>query len=179
MSKNQIQIVANNYLLRYFKKIDLFKVELGSSLKQLDYKPGEAPKIKMKDLFVKKYENITNGNLIQKFGSIGSISFYEDNNLKKLEYQIYKNDQVFEIEAIDDDLAQEPKEYLITILKNIEKNKNIEIDDESGMIKNVIYTNIPEGMKIPDQNLPKEQYINAIVERRKLQEKLRKQNESK
>ena len=181
MSKQkEFQIVATNYMLRFFRQIDIFKLEMGFSLKQLDAKPGETPTIKVRDTFVKKYENINAGKFAHKYGSIGSIQFYEDATLARYEFHIYKDDQVFEIRATDDDIKKQASVYLTEILKMINgETEDTTLDKESGAIKNAIYTNIPTGMKHPDMSLPMDQYIDALKNRRVLSDKIRNQNKEK
>lgn len=166
-------IVASNYMLRFFTKIDIFSVDLGSSFRQLSTKAGQAPKIKIKDQFVKTYENINN-KFIHKYGSIGVIIFYIDLSLPKNEFHIYKNNQVYEIEATKEDLQKNASNYLSEILKIIDAEMSV----DSGTIKNVVYSNIPDGMSIPDSKLPKDQYIEALLNRRKIIEKINTDNES-
>jgi len=179
MSKQtEFQIVATNYMLRYFKSISIFKLELGSALKHLNNKPGQAPKVKIKDLFVKKYEGINPGKIIHKYGSIGVMHFYEDTTLPRYEFHVYKNDQVFEIVAYDEDLKKTPQEYLTEILKMIDGDTGKDPEKtEDGTFKNIAYTTVPDELSnYPDMNLPKDQYVEALVKRRKLQEKIKNQN---
>ena len=173
MSKN-IQIVTTNFLLRHFRQIDIFTVDLGFSMKQKTNKIGEAPKFKIKDNFVKKYESI-NQKFIHKYGQIGTIIFYEDQSLPRYEFHIYKDDKVYEIEVLPEDLKKTPQSYLTEILKMIEEEQEVEIDEDTNMIKNVLYTTVPDDVKIPSQKLEKEQYIEALVKRRQTIEKLRNQ----
>jgi len=170
----QIQIVGTNFILRYFRQIEIFTIDLGSTLKQLDAKPGEAPKIKVKDVFVKKYESINRGKYVQKYGSIGSIVFYEDNTLSRFEFHIYKEDQIYEVQAEPEDLKKSANDYLTSILKSIDKDP-YDLKDQTDQIKDIVYTNIPEGMNTPDINLPRDQYIEALVNRRILEEKIKNQ----
>jgi len=177
MSKNKtFQIVATNYMLRHFRQIDIFTVDLGFAMKQKTNKLGEAPKIKVRDTFVKQYENINVGKFIHKYGQIGSIVFYEDSTLSRYEFHIYKDDKVFELEADSEDLQKSPGGYLTEVLQLIEKPNEVEIDEKSGMIKNLVYTNLPEDIAAPNNKLEKTQYIDALVKRKELIEKLKNQN---
>ena len=164
-------IVANNYMLRYFRQIDIFKLELGNALRHINAKQGEAPKIKIKDTFVKQYESINN-ILIHKYGSIGIISFYEDQTLPRFEFHIYKNDQVYEVEALQEDIELGAHNYLTEILKMID-GQDIEKVTESGPIKGVVYTNLPDETSIPDKKLPRDQYVEALLKRRQILEKIK------
>lgn len=172
-NKKSINIVANNYMLRYFRQINIFKLELGDALRHLNIKQGDIPKIKIKDIFVKQYETINNV-LIHKYGSIGIISFYEDQTLPRFEFHIYKNEQIYEIEATNEDINTDAYDYLTEILKMIDKEVDKEINKtiESKKIKDVVYTNIPDETIIPDKNLPKEQYIEALLKRRQIIDKI-------
>ena len=172
----EIQIVANNYMLRHFRKIEIFKIELGFSLKQLDSKAGEGLKIKIKDQFVKMYENVSNGRLIHKYGSIGSIVFYDDSILSRNEFHIYKDGKVFEIESDEEDLKMDAGAYLTNIIKMISGEKRErEVDKETGMVKKISYTNTPPEMNTPNMKLPKDQYIDALIKRRDIQQKIKEQ----
>ncbi|MCK5867526.1 MAG: hypothetical protein KAG14_03935 [Mycoplasmataceae bacterium] len=178
MSKKQkpFQFVANNFMLRHFRKVKVFKLELGFSLKQLSTKPGEEVKMKIKDQFSKTYENVTNGRLIHKYGSIGSIEFYDDSQLPRNEFHIYKDDKVYEIEASEEDLKINAEKYLVDVIKMVSgEKKEREVDEDSGMIKNMIYSNAPEELNAPSMKLPKDQYIDALIKRRETIEKIKKQ----
>jgi hypothetical protein len=173
MTKKQkpFNVVANNYMLRYFRQIDIFKLELGNALRHLNVKQGEAPKIKIKDTFVKQYENVNNV-LIHKYGSIGIISFYEDQSLPRFEFHIYKNDQVYEIEATKEDINLGAYDYLTEILKMIDK-QDISESTENDKIKDIVYTNLPDETSIPDKNLPRDQYVEALLKRRQTLDKIK------
>lgn len=156
-----MNVVANDRLLRHFKKIKIFKLDLGWNLKGPTSSKKGPSKIKIKDEFIKKYENIT-GNIIHKYGDIGSILFYEDTTIKN-EFYIFESDKIYEIEYSDDDLLLDPTEYLANTLRDIEEqNTNSKIE----ITKNVTYTNMPVDIETPDISLPKEQYIDAMVKRR-------------
>ena len=171
MSKN-IQIVTTNLILRHFRKIDIFEVKLGFSINNKNTKPGETPKITVKDNFVKKYENI-NSRFVHKYGQIGTIIFYEDNALNNNEMHIYKDEQVYEINIENEDFTKPAATYLTEILKMIDNN-NPEVDSETNMIKNVLYTSVPDNITVPNEKLKGEEYINALVERRDMIDKLNK-----
>jgi len=162
-----IYIITSNFMLRYFRKIDIFTLELGFANKQLNNKPGETPKIKIKDKFSKEYENMTS-RLISRYGSIGTIVFYEDNSIDRYEIHVHKNDSIYEISVTLDDIKQDAKKYLIDTLKSIDN-----IITEKEQIKNIVYTNMPEEFSAPDERLPKEQYIEALVKRREILEKMK------
>lgn len=167
-----MEIVANNFMLRYFKNVSYFKLDLGLNLKgpvNVKAGAGDNSKIKIRDEFVKKYYAIT-GVYINKYGSIGKIKFYEDSRLNRNEFHIYKDQGIYEIEASDLDLEKSPTEYITEILMKldeIETNSNGEHIDEN-IIKNVVYTNIPEELDLClDKNLDKADYIKALVDRRR------------
>lgn len=176
-----MEIVCNNHLLRYFKKISIFTIDLGFNLKgpMMDKRGKGDVKIKVRDEFIKKYQTLNN-TLIRKYGEIGKLKFYEDGRISQKEFHIYDNEKVYEIEATDKDLEKNPGEYLTEILQMIEDG-DINKDDEyveSGMIKNISYSNMPESMMRPDialnPNNPteKQKYIDDLVNRRKLLSKI-------
>jgi len=161
-----MNIVTNNLVLTHLKKVVEFKVDLGLNLKGAVQanKNNNEPKIKIRDEFVKKYQNINN-KIIIKFGNIGTLKFYEDFSLKT-EMHIYKDEQIFEIIVDMVNLKTNPTEYLVNILKALddpEKDENI---------KDVIYSNMPENLERPDMLLPKEQYIEQLLKRREIAKKL-------
>lgn len=173
-----MQIVASHFILRYFRKIDLFTIDLGNNLTgpiETSQNHDTKFKIKIKDQFIKKYQNINN-TYIQKYGNIGKLAFYEDVKFKQLEYCIYDNERIFEIEATYDDLNDEPSDYLTKILIAIEEEKNIN-KEKNDMIKDTIYTNVPDDITTPDMNLPKEQYLDALIKYKNLSEKINNSNE--
>lgn len=171
-----MEIVANNNILRFFKNISIFKIDLGTNLKGPAPTGGPLKKnesefsIKIRDEFVKKYQTLA-GKFIMKYGEIGSLKFYEDNSIPINEFHIYDKEKIYEICANSDDLKKDPSNYLTEVIQMIENGEN-EQKEEENKIKNVIYTNMPEDLMRPDMNLPKDQYIEALVNRKKLLNKL-------
>lgn len=163
-----MNIVANNTLLRYFKKISIFKVDLGTNLKgAVQAKKDPDFTIKIRDEFVKRYQTITN-KIIFKYGEIGKLGFYEDNTIPTNEFHIYDTDKIFEITVKNDDLLKESSVYLTEVLKSIENGEMEEMEEkEDDMVKHITYTNMPDDLQRPDLKLPKDQYIEAMVNRRK------------
>lgn len=179
----KIAVVGNSFVLKYFKNIDIFRLELGSSLKgpvnageEKNYKDGKyrttAPsenKI-VDDFIVKYYENFD--RLIHVYGFIGEdprssvIKFYNDIQLLNNELYIFKDDFIYEL-AFSDDIRTKPRDFLSEVLENIEKQEIL----ASSKLKKFEgidgITNMPEGIERPDMSLPTEQYIIAMVERRK------------
>ena len=167
-------VVSNSAILRHFKKIDVFKLDMGSNYfgPAVELKDNKRAKLKIKDEFIKKYESITN-KLIHKYGEIGSIKFYEDLTLNNNEFHIYTSKgDIFELDMSPDDFARNPKEYLAEIIELIETGK-AETDDqirerkELEERKNKIYTTMPADIERPDISLPKEQYLEEMVKYRK------------
>lgn len=155
------QIVANSLVLKTFSKIDIFKKDLGDNLTgavSMKGKDRSNIQIKIKDDFIQRYRTNTK-HIIFKYGSIGTLNFYQDTNLENNEFLVFDDNEIYEIE-IDSihDFQNNPRKYLSDIIGRIE-NKN----EQSGFS----FTTVPESVDIPDQTLPKEQYINKMVERRK------------
>lgn len=176
-----MEIVTNNSILRFFKTIKYFKIDLGNNLKgPVQRKKDPDFVIKIKDEFIKKYQTLTN-RIIFKYGEIGSLKFYEDNSLKD-EIHIYDKEKVYEILVKKEDLEKDATTYLTELLQSIEENSEVvevkEISDNNSdikevkMVKNVNYTNMPDDIIRPDMKLPRDQYIEAMVKRRKLLSKL-------
>ena len=154
-------------MLRYFKSISIFKLDLGSNLKgPVQNKPSMEGGIKIKDEFIKKYERLT-GRFIRKYGDIGKLKFYEDNNINGNEFHIYNDDKIYEIEATLDDLQKEAIDYLTETIQMIEQGEVEEDIEYSNMMKDISYTNMSEDVRRPDISMPKDEYIEAIVNRRR------------
>jgi len=60
-----MNIVCNNHLLRYFKNISIFKIDLGRNMKGpvTDRRGKGETKMNIKDEFVKKYQSLNNGTI--------------------------------------------------------------------------------------------------------------------
>ncbi|NPV12902.1 MAG: hypothetical protein HPY57_14115 [Ignavibacteria bacterium] len=171
-----MEIVTNNTMLRYFKTIKYFKVDLGTNIKgPVQKKKDPDFTIKIRDEFIKKYQSLTN-HIIFKYGDIGTLKFYEDNSIPANEFHIYDNEKIYEIVAKKDDLDKEAITYLTEVLQMIEsgekEKEKVEEIKEYKMVKNITYTNMPEEIARPDMSLPRDQYIEALVTRRKLMNRL-------
>lgn len=167
---NIVNIVSNNFMLKYFRKIKIFKLDLGSNLKGPSNSKDNENSIKILDEFIKKYRNL-NGNFIRKYGDIGKLRFYEDGEIESNIFHVYSDDKIYEIVASDNDLKKEPADYLTEILKMLENgtyDDSVVDESENVMIKDVSYSNMPETLDRPNIKLPKDQYIEALVIRRKL-----------
>ena len=159
-----MQIVANSMILKRFKSIDIFKIDLGSNFRgPVSDKPDPEIKFKIKDEFIKKYQTV-NGKLIHKYGDIGSLKFYEDLTLSGNEIHVYKDESIYEIEMTNDDYKREPKEYLGSIIQAIDMGDKKLMQE---LVSQKIFTNMPESVDRPDMSLPKDQYLEALKERRK------------
>ncbi len=171
-----MNIVTNNTMLRFFKKINIFKIDLGFNLKgSVNMKAGKGPEptIKIRDEFIKKFQTMNGNKFIRKYGEIGSLKFYEDSSVLGMEFHVYDNDKIYEIEASSEDLLKDAGVYLTEVLKMIEDGvEDTDEDPEFDMIKNVSYSNIPEDVLRPDIKLPRDQYIDAMIKRKKLLDKL-------
>lgn len=155
------QIVANSFVLKNFSKIDIFKRELGDNLTgAVNPNSKDDMTIKISDDFIKRYKANT-GNIIFRYGSIGKITFYQDQNLKNNEFAVFDdNNKIYEINIEDSNyLLNNPKKYLSEIIKKIDEAEK-QPDDE-----NYIST-VPEGVEKPDISLPKDQYIEKMANRR-------------
>jgi len=167
-----MQVVANSMVLRYLKKIDTFKLDLGSNFKgPVMNKPDPQITFKIKDEFIKKYQSITN-KLIHKYGEIGKLKFYEDLSLKNNELHVYNEENIYEIDMSEDDFKRDAKDYLGDVIKAIdggvaETDEDIKKREEYTAKKEKIFTNMPEEIERPDMSLPKEQYLEELAERRR------------
>jgi hypothetical protein len=109
---------------------------------------------------------------------LGSLKFYEDSGIQPQEFHIYDGEKVYEIEATDDDIKKDPGLYLTEILQMLEDDGVEDSNTEDVKVKNVSYSNMPENMERPNMKLnpnnpsEKEKYINDIINRRRLIEKI-------
>lgn len=164
------QIVANSFILKKFSKIDIFKRELGDNLTGAIDPNSKGMKIKIKDDFIKRYNSNTN-NIIHKYGKIGKLNFYQDQNLKNNEFVAFTKDNIFEIDIDNiEELNNNPSEYLGKVLENLDNVNN----EES---KQNYITNTPEDNNDPDINMMKDNYIEAMVERRQKLSPINKDDE--
>jgi hypothetical protein len=167
MAQNDIQIIANTKTLRWFKNIDLFTIDLGLNLTgSIKSNKNEPLKIKVRDEFVKKYMNL-NDRIVNKYGNIGTIKFYEDLLLSQNEFHIYHDNNIFEVTISDEDFNSSPKEYLTEIIKNIVdvKDAKNEKDEKLNLKTNISYSNFsPDELEVPDISIrDKDEYLNKLV----------------
>lgn len=145
-----MEIVAHNDLMKEFENIDVFvksnKIETSNNSKI---------KLKIRDEFTIKYKSLTTSDVV-KCGMIGAIGFYEDDELKDNEIVIFNGERIIETMYCDDDLS-DIRGFLNELLKNINENKSD--------LKYVI-TNLPEESDKPNFKLPKEIYLEKMVEAR-------------
>jgi hypothetical protein len=171
-----MNIVTNNFMLKYFKNISIFKLDIGDNLKGSPNNRDQEKSIRILDGFIKKYKNL-NGTFIRKYGEIGSLKFYEDGSIERNIFHIYDDEKIYEIVASTSDLQKDPKYYLTEILQMLEDGVEDEHSDnisctENDMIKDVTYSNMPENVDRPDMKLPKDQYIEALLRRRRFLDKI-------
>ncbi len=145
-------IVANTHMLNIFKKISLFKINLGLGL--IDVK---SEKIHLKDPFMLKYFNMT-GKQILTYGSIGTLSFYQDFTLPVREFYIFNDDTIYGLQYTNEDSKNNPEDYLVSIIQEINEKEGIKENKEQIL---------PE-KKNPNMKLPTEQYIAEMIKKRKL-----------
>jgi hypothetical protein len=112
-----MEIVCSNMMLKKFRGIKEFTMDLGTSLMQKARKEGAQAgsnqmTIKIKDPFVKKY-SLEYDNFIMKMGSIGTLGFYIDNSFKFDQFKIFDGSKIYEFQYI------ETKEDIRTYLSNI------------------------------------------------------------
>lgn len=170
----QIKIVCNNILLRKFKTIDIFELDLGFNLKgPVNMKPGHqgkndsVGKMKIKDEFIVRYNSLYN-RYASRYGHIGPITFYEDCSLPQMQMQIFREEDIFEVDFTEEDDDMPIRQYLSNLLEALcgdseEKPENV------NMSRNIIYTNMNNVGTMPDMTLPREQYIQAMIDMKKKQ----------
>lgn len=167
-----MKIVASTYFLRNLRNLDFFTLDFGKARK--DQKTDTFRKI---DEFIIKYRNLYNRNII-KFGRIGDkIIFYEDLGIKKDEYIIFKDNDIYEINFNQDDLI-DMENYILDILRKIDNDESEQINQEKKneemvlKLSNDDYWVAPQsdpknsGKKYSvNQTLSREEYRKAIREK--------------
>ena len=120
-----MEIVAHSVLLRKFKAINDFTLDLGTNYcGRVETKQNgkSAFKLNISDEFLNRYHKMTN-RLISKYGNIGIITFYEDLSLKHNEYMIFNGKDIAEVEFTDEDDNKDIRQYLSDILEDINENE--------------------------------------------------------
>lgn len=146
-------VVASTYMLNIFRKIKIFKLNLGNNF--IDIKKGE---LDIKDRFMIRYFEMT-GNQILTYGNIGNLSFYQDFMLANNSFYIFNGDSIFNFIYTDDDMIMKPEDYLTSIIKEIDDRENInKINKDVDSEKN---------KNNPDIKLPYDQYIEEMIKKRR------------
>ena len=143
-------VVANTYMLTKFKKLSIFKLDLGVSL--IDQK---TEKLDIKDPFMLKYYGLT-GKQILSYGTIGKLKFYQDYTLQQREFYIF-NKEIYGVEYTSTDEEVNIEVYLAELVKEINEKEGVKQPEE----KKVDYD-----PKKPDIKLPKDQYIQEMIKKR-------------
>lgn len=167
-----MNIVANIYVLKYFKEIEYFKIDLGWRVKEMPdvnkkiFQGEKKPKMKIRDEFVKTYFD-NYGRMVFKIGKIAFINFYDDLQMKNDELYVFKDDKIYEVE-FGAKYKSEPRSFLSDLLESIDNNV-IEATSELALtdLGGKIATNMGD-IDRPDISLPTEQYVYAMIERRRL-----------
>ena len=137
-------------MLRLFKKISIFKLNLGKSM--VDPKQE---KIVYTDSFILKYLNMT-GKQIVSFGSIGKLRFYQDFSLPEKEFFIFNDESIYGLIFTEEDSKITPENYLASIVQEINEKEGIKENEQE-----VIQTR-----RDPDMRLPLDQYIEELLKKR-------------
>ena len=145
-------VVANTFMLNIFRKIPIFKLDLGSNF--IDMKQE---KIIIKDPFILKYLNMT-GKQILSYGSIGKLMFYQDFTLSSQEFYIFNDESIYGLNFTDDDSKVSPEDYLASIIQEINEKEGIKENDKTINKKTD-----------PDIKLPEDQYIQEMIKKRQLE----------
>ena len=173
-----MNIVANIYVLKYFKEIEYFEIDLGWRVKELPdvnrkvFQGEKKSQIKIKDDFIKTYFN-NYGRMVFKIGKISFINFYDDLQMKNNELYVFRDDKIYEVE-FSSKYKSEPRKFLSDLLESIDNNV-IEATSElaSTDLGGKVATNMGD-IERPDISLPYDQYVDAMIERRRIKtEKLK------
>ena len=145
-------VVANTYMLNIFKKISIFKLDLGGSMLSLE---GKVEKVIIKNPFIIKYLNMT-GKQILTYGQIGKLIFYQDFTLPDKEFYIFNDESTYGLIYTIEDSKITPEAYLASIVQ--------EINEKEGIKENVTTIDNKKG---PDIKLPMDQYLQEMIKKRK------------
>lgn len=145
-------IVANTYMLNIFKKIPLFKLDLGINFISL-----KEERVVIKDPFMMKYLDMT-GKQVLTYGTIGKLIFYQDFTLPDKEYYIFNDNSIYSLKYTNQDSREKPEDYLTSIIKEINEKEGIKENDKVEVNKKTK----------PDISLPKDQYLQEMIKKRKL-----------
>jgi len=138
-------------MLNIFKKISIFKMDLGNNFISL-----KEEKISIKDPFMLKYLNIT-GKQIMTYGTIGKLVFYQDFTLPNKEFFIFNDETIYGLNYTDEDQKVSPEKYLASIVQEINEKEGIK-EYNGGAVAH---------KKDPDIKLPMDQYIQEMIKKRK------------
>lgn len=145
-------IVGNTNILNLFKKISIFKLDLGINF--IDLKQET---VRIKDPFMIKYIEMT-GKQILTYGSIGKLIFYQDFTLPTNNFYIFNDNNVYGMTYTDDDSKMSPENYLASIVREINEKEGIKETKNTTIVSK----------SDPDIKLPADQYIEEMIKKRKL-----------
>jgi len=143
-------IVANTHMLRFFKRISIFKLNLGNSM--IDPKQE---KIVYTDSFILKYLNMTSKQIVS-FGSIGKLKFYQDFSLPENEFYIFNDESIYGLVYTEEDSKVTPEKYLASIVQEINEKEGIKDNDQE----------LIQTRRDPDMRLPLDQYVEELLKKR-------------
>lgn len=145
-------LVANTQMLNLFRKISIFKLDLGVNF--IDLKQET---VRIKDPFINKYIGMT-GTQILTYGSIGKLIFYQDFTLPSTEFYIFNDNTIYKMYYTNDDSKMSPENYLASIVKEINEKEGIKDNSDKNVKK-----------AAPNIKLPTDQYIEEMIKKRKLE----------
>ena len=143
-------VVANTFMLNIFKKISIFKLDLGTNFIPIN---GEI--VEIKDPFMLKYLNMTSKQILT-YGSIGKLIFYQDFTLSSNEFYIFNDESIYGLEYTEADSKISPENYLASLIQEINEKEGIKENAEK-----------VDKKRDPDIKLPADQYIQEMIKKRK------------
>ena len=144
-------VVANTHMLNIFKKISIFKLDLGVQLIDL-----KQERINIRDPFMLRYLNMTGKQLVT-YGTIGKLNFYQDFTLPNKEFYIFNDQTIYSLIYSDEDTKISPEAYLASLVQEIHEKEGIKENTE------VVQK------KAPDIKLPGDQYLQEMIKKRKIE----------
>lgn len=154
-----MEVVASHLVMRKFRTIKEFRMDLGISKthevqKEGNKGPGQVT-IKIKDPFIKRY-SLEKDVFLSKTGNIGTLSFYTDPSMMNDQFAIYDQNKEYNFTFKE---TGNVREFLSSVLDQVlgEENKGIELG-----------VNLSENIEMSiDKNLPQIEFMEEYMKMRK------------
>jgi len=159
-----MEVVASHLVMRKFRTIKEFKMDLGlSKTNEIQKEGNKGPGnivIKIKDPFIKRY-SLEKDVFLSKSGNIGTLTFYTDPSMKNDQFAIYDQNTEYNYTYKE---TNDIREFLSEILNKI-------IGEEAQGID--LKVNLEENIEMSiDKNLPQIEFMEQYIKMRKRMEEM-------